>query len=120
VNLGSRVLYDEVLTYSQAIVLAYLTGMLVAFALARRFVFTQATRPTSASFPRFAVVNVVGVAQTWAVSLALARHALPAIGLERFVPEIAHLCGVAVPVFTSFVGHRVWSFRDGEPESSAE
>ena len=44
-------------------------------------------------------------------------HALPAIGLTRFVPEIAHLCGVAVPVFTSFIGHRLWSFRDGSAES---
>jgi putative flippase GtrA len=111
------VVYDVALSYSAAIVLAYLTGTFVAYVLAKRYVFTHATRTTRESLPRFVAVNLLGVVQTWAVSLTLAHAVLPALGVSRFVPELAHVVGVAVPAFTSFVGHRLWSFRDG-PEAA--
>jgi len=31
--------------------------------------------------------------------------------VARFIPEIAHAVGVAVPVFTSYLGHKHWSFK---------
>lgn len=110
VNFGSRIVYNRWLDFSSSVVLAYLTGMVTAFILARAFVFTQATQSVRRSAMFFVLVNGVAVLQTWAISMGL-YHLLPLAGVERFVPEIAHAVGVAVPVFTSYLGHKRFSFR---------
>ena len=71
VNFGSRILYDQWLDFSSSVVLAYLTGMLTAFILARAFVFTQATQSVRRSAMFFVLVNGVAVLQTWAISMGL-------------------------------------------------
>jgi putative flippase GtrA len=111
VNFGSRILFDRWMGFSAAVVLAYATGMVTAFVLARLFVFAKTTQPLHRAGGWFVLVNLVAVAQTWLVSVGLANHLLPWLGVERFVPEIAHAVGVAVPVFTSYLGHKRWSFR---------
>jgi putative flippase GtrA len=111
VNVGSRVVYDRWTSYSVAIVLAYVTGMITAFLIARAFVFPGGKNSTARSATFFVIVNALAVLQTWSISLVLAGYVLPGIGVRRFVPEIAHMVGVAVPVFTSYVGHKQWSFR---------
>jgi len=112
INLGSRIAYNQAVSYSTAIVLAYLTGMVAAYVLARRFVFTDSNRSTAASAPRFVIVNLFAIVQTWAVSIVLAEHVLPGLGIVRFAHALAHAVGVVVPAFTSFLGHRRWTFRD--------
>ena len=57
------------------------------------------------------LVNLVAILQTWAISVALAYWLLPALGVRQFVREIAHAVGVIVPVFTSYLGHKRWTFR---------
>ena len=111
VNFGSRIVYNLWVDFSLAIMLAYLTGMITAFVLARLFVFTQPTQSLRKSALIFVAVNGVAVMQTWAISILLAFYLLPDIGVEQFVPEIAHAVGVAVPVFTSYIGHKYLSFR---------
>lgn len=111
VNFCSRMLYSLKLDYPMAIVLAYLTGMVTAFVLARLFVFKESQQPLRHSAMYFVLVNLVAVAQTWAISMLLAYHVLPTMGIRRFVPEIAHAIGVVVPVFTSYLGHKRWSFQ---------
>lgn len=110
VNIGSRILYSRWLDFSSAVVLAYLTGMVTAFILARRFVFTQASQSIHRSVMYFVMVNAVAILQTWAISMAL-YYLLPIAGVTRWVPEIAHAVGVSVPVFTSYLGHKRFSFR---------
>jgi putative flippase GtrA len=111
VNWSSRILYSESLPYSYAIALAYVTGMITAFVLARAFVFTESRQSTARSACLFVLVNVIAVTQTWLVSIWLAYHALPKLGVTAHAREIAHLVGVVVPVFTSYLGHKHWSFR---------
>jgi putative flippase GtrA len=41
----------------------------------------------------------------------MAYYALPALGVQDYTLEIAHAVGIVVPVFTSFIGHKYWSFR---------
>ncbi len=110
VNWTSRIAYNFWMPYSYAIVFAYLTGMVTAFVLAKFFVFTTSTHSTVRSAVFFTLVNLAAVLQTWAVSLILAYYVLPAIGITAYVKEIAHLCGVAVPVVTSYFGHKKYSF----------
>lgn len=113
VNFGSRILLNRWMDYSAAIVVAYLIGMATAFVLARLFVFKQSTQALHRSAGFFVLINVFAIFQTWLVSIILARHLLPALGVNRFVPEIAHAIGVMVPVFSSYLGHKRWSFRQG-------
>lgn len=110
VNFGSRIVYNQWMGFSAAIVLAYLTGMITAFVLARLFVFRDSDRALHQSALWFVLVNAVAVLQTWAISVLLADFVLPAMGVQRFVAEIAHAVGVIVPVFSSYLGHKHLSF----------
>ena len=111
VNFGSRILYNHWLNFSTSIIVAYVTGMVTAFVLFRTFVFTGSSQNVHRSALLFTLVNVAAVAQTWAVSMAMAYYVLPAAGVIHHVPEIAHAAGIGVPVFTSYLGHKHWSFR---------
>ena len=110
VNFGSRILYNRWMDFSPAVVLAYLTGMVTAFILARMFVFTKSRQSLQRSASFFVLVNLIAVAQTWLISMGLAFYLLPKLGVGQYVLEIAHAVGVAVPVFTSYLGHKRWSF----------
>ena len=112
VNVLSRLLYSEVAPYAAAVVAAYVTGMATAYVLNRWLVFGPGDRGMPGEVAAFVVVNLVAVAQTLVISLALAYYVLPAIGVVRHAETIAHVAGVVVPVFTSFVGHKYWTFRN--------
>ncbi|QWT18706.1 GtrA family protein [Bacillus sp. NP157] len=111
VNFFSRIMFSLWLDYATAIVLAYLLGMTTAFILNRLFVFRATTTALHHQMMWFAIVNLLAIAQTLAISLLLARWLLPAIGWT-WEPELcAHAVGVAVPVVTSYIGHKRLSFR---------
>lgn len=111
VNFSSRIVYNMWVDFSVAIILAYITGMITAFCLARLFVFKNSQQSIGKSASFFILVNIIAVAQTWGISMALAYYILPAMGVSAYKSEIAHAVGVAVPVFTSYLGHKFWSFR---------
>jgi putative flippase GtrA len=111
VNWGSRIVYNIWMSYSAAIVVAYITGMITAFVLAKLFVFTKSTQSTGRSVFFFTLVNLVAVAQTWVVSVGLTYYVFPRMGFSWHVRDVAHAVGVVVPVFTSYVGHKKWSFK---------
>jgi putative flippase GtrA len=110
-NYGSRFGFSVWFDYPTAIVLAYLVGMAVAFALMRQYVFEGHGKALGPQVLKFAGVNLLAVLQTLIVSLVLARWALPAIGVVEQAEAIAHAVGVAVPVVTSYLGHRHATFR---------
>jgi putative flippase GtrA len=111
VNFGSRILYNRWMEFSAAVIMAYVTGMVTAFVLARLFVFEPGRQSLQRSATLFALVNLVAVAQTLVISLGLAYYVLPALGVAQGVKEIAHGVGITVPVFTSYLGHKRWSFQ---------
>ncbi len=111
VNFGSRILYNRAMPFSSAVICAYITGMITAFVLAKLFVFRDSEQATHRAAGWFILVNVVAVAQTWAISMLLVKWVLPALGITMFAREIAHGVGVVVPVFTSYLGHKHFSFR---------
>jgi len=111
VNLGSRIVYNVWLDFSSAVILAYVTGMITAFVLAKVFVFKDSQQSIRQSAIFFILVNLVAVLQTWMISMGLAYYLLPYMGMTSLVREISHAVGVIVPVFTSYIGHKRWSFR---------
>lgn len=111
VNFGSRFVFSVWFAYPLAIVLAYLVGMVVAFALMRQYVFEGVGKAVAPQVVKFALINVLAVAQTLAVSLVFARWVLPALGTTIHVEAIAHAAGVTVPIVTSYIGHKRSTFR---------
>ena len=80
VNFGSRILYNQWMVFSPAVVVAYLTGMVTAFFLARMLVFTESSQSPRRSGSFFVLVNILAIAQTWLISLGLAYYLLPKLG----------------------------------------
>lgn len=113
INFGSRIVYNQWVTFSTAVILAYLTGMVTAFVLAKVFIFKQSQQNILHSVLFFCIVNVFAVTQTWVISMVLVYYLLPYLGITAYVQELAHAVGIVVPVFTSYIGHKHWSFRDG-------
>jgi putative flippase GtrA len=112
-NFGSRMLLNIVMPYVPAIVLAYLIGMVAAFALNRLFVFQRSTRHLSHQAFWFTIVNLFALVQTVLVSLLFADFIFPASGMNWYPATVAHAVGVVCPVFTSYLGHKRLSFRVG-------
>jgi len=111
VNFFSRILLSHWLAYSAAIVVAYVLGMITAFVLNRLLVFKQVSHSIRHQVFWFTMVNLAAVLQTLAISLLLAEWAFPRIGFVWHPETVAHAFGVAVPVVTSFVGHKYLSFK---------
>ena len=111
VNFVSRIVLNDWLGFSVAVIVAYMIGMITAFYLAKYFVFNFKAKSNLVSATRFVLVNMFAVAQTWTVSYMLAYYLLPKLSIISYRYEIAHGIGVAVPVFTSYLGHKYWSFK---------
>ncbi|HVY19439.1 MAG TPA: GtrA family protein [Bauldia sp.] len=109
-NVGARILLSEVMRFEAAVVVAYCIGVMVAFVLNRRFVFPESSSPHGKALGRFIGVNVIALAQVYAVSVLLARLVFPAIGFGFYPETIAHILGVASPVLTSFLLHKNYTF----------
>ena len=111
-NVCSRMVYNLWTSYSAAIVLAHITGMMTTFFLARAYVFPRGPQPAAVlAITRFCLVQGVSLLQTWLISILLARDLLPALGVLRFNHEIAHAFGVASAAFTNYFGNKYWTFR---------
>jgi putative flippase GtrA len=110
-NYGSRFVLSNWVSFPAAVTLAYLVGMTVAFVLMRNYVFAARNGSLGPQVIWFAIVNVLALAQTLVVSLVLAQWLLPAAGIVDQAEAIGHAVGVAVPVVSSYFGHRWRTFR---------
>ncbi len=116
VNIGSRLLFNRVMPYEAAVVVAYVCGMTVAFLLNRAFVFQGASKGrASRQTWRFALVNLAALAQVWVVGVGLARIVFLKIGFVWHAELVAHSIAVASPVVTSYFAHKYFSFAPEPP-----
>ena len=111
VNFISRILLSEVMSYRWSIFVAYLIGMLTAYLLSRLFVFEKSSRKPLQELYYFSIVNLLAVCQVWIISVLLAEYVFPKLEFSFYPEEIAHIIGLSVPIFTSFLGHKYWSFK---------
>ncbi|MFH5926979.1 GtrA family protein [Roseomonas xinghualingensis] len=115
VNIGSRFLFSTSMPYGWAVLAAYLCGMITAWTLSRAFVFRRSGDGWRQELLRFGLVNLAAAAQVWLIALGLRNHVLPTIGFAWHPDAVAHVIGVAVPVFTSYLGHKHFSFAARRP-----
>jgi putative flippase GtrA len=111
VNFGSRFFYNEFVSFGNAVILAYITGMITAFVLTKLFVFDKSGHSTKKEFFYFTLVNIVAIVQTYIISVGFSQYLFPSMGFEFYPEAVAHAIGVVFPVFTSFFGHKYFSFR---------
>lgn len=111
INFGSRFIYNEYISFGNAIILAYITGMITAFILNKLFVFSKSDHSTKKEFFYFTLVNLVAIIQTYIISVGLVNYIFPSISFTFYPNSIAHGIGIIFPVFTSFIGHKYFSFR---------
>ena len=111
INFSSRFLYSLWFPFSTSVIIAYITGMITAFTLSRLFVFQQSTQQMHVSVFYFILVNLFALAQTWAVSMILAKSLFPAIHMHWHAEAIAHGIGICVPAFSSYIAHKKWTFQ---------
>lgn len=111
VNFVSRIIIDIFTSYGIAIVLAYLVGMVTAFALNKLFVFQKGKKHSAKQFMIFTLVNIAAILQTLVISILLRDYFFPYIGFNFHTDEVAHIIGLGVPAFTSYLGHKYFSFK---------
>lgn len=111
VNFISRIVFDVWIGYTASIVCAYCIGILVAYFLARMYVFTGKELTFRASFSKFLMVNIIGMMQTLSISIALSDYILPGYVASSYVPEVAHGMALATLALTSYLLHKHFSFR---------
>lgn len=110
-NLVARYLFNFVVTYEVAVVLGYLVGMVIAFYLFQRLIFSNPTAPLRRRMIRFTQVNLLGLGLTELTSVALARGLFPMIDWTFRPLDVAHFIGVAAPAFSSYFLHKYYTFR---------
>lgn len=110
-NIGARWLFSRWLAFEVAVVAAFIVGLLAGFLLMRQFAFGAGSRSAPSQFVAYVGVNLLGLVQTLAISSALLRLVLPALQVPGHHEAIAHIVGVAVPVLTSYLGHKRFTFR---------
>lgn len=110
VNIGARVLLSSYMSYSASIIVSFLIAMTTGYVLMKLAVFERSGRHPGGEYLRFGLVNLLALAQVWAVSMVLARHVLPWL-LPALPPETpAHVIGVLSPVATSYFLHKHFTF----------
>ena len=84
--------------------------MACGFVLTRHFVFAPSARVVHGEIVRYVLVNAVAVTQTWALSVYLASVLTPGMG-AALAQSLAHAAGIALPVVSSYIGHKYFTFR---------
>lgn len=110
VNFFVRLLLDPFVGYYYAIVIAYIVGTVFAFYMYQRKVFGQGVRPLWQEIWLFIFVTLAAIAQTLIVSVVLVDHIFPTIHWVWYPKEVAHVVGMGVPMFSSFLGHKYLTF----------
>jgi len=111
INFSSRFIYSEFYSFQVAVVLSYITGMLVALPLFKKFVFKDSGNKIRYESAMFVLVNIVAIFLTWMVSRWLADYFFPSVGYDTYKYEVAHFIGILIPAISSYFGHKYLTFK---------
>ena len=111
VNFLSRIFFNLWFDFSTSVYLAFAVGLVTAFFFKKQFVFTEGKQPIMHSIGFFILVNIIGLLQTLAITMACFYYALPYLGIVKMTHEISHALGLIAPIITSYIGHKKLSFR---------
>lgn len=110
-NWASRFIFSIWMPFELAVVASFLVGLGSGFLMMRFYVFDGIRKPVVPQASMYTVINMLALVQTLVISSIFARSVLPYLGVVSNTEAIAHLIGILVPVMTSYIGHKYWSFR---------
>ena len=111
VNFLIRFIFDDFMSYGLAVICSYITGMTLAFLMMKLFIFKRTEKGLKNEISLFVLINIFAVFLTWGVSVGFAEYIFPAVRFEWYRYEIAHMFGIAVPAFSSYYGHKNFTFK---------
>ncbi len=112
INIISRIILSIFFEFQVSIFFAYLFGMITAYLLAKKYVFLNPISSNKKSFLAFIFVNILAILQTYFVSNFFRQFLGSFILSNNLNDFISHCIGVAIPIFSSFYGHKYISFRN--------
>lgn len=110
VNFCSRIVINRFIGYLGSVSIAYGFGMATAFTLNKFFVFKGSEHKTSRQFMGFFIVNMFALVQTLLFSMLFRNIIFPYIGFNFYPDEVSHFIGISIPIFSSYLGHKYFSF----------
>ncbi len=110
VNFLSRIVFSQWMGFSTAVIVAYGVGMVTAYLLSKFLVFKPSGKKAHEEFFHFSLINIAAVIQVWLISVGLAEYLFPWLGFTFYSQEVAHFIGLCVPVISSYLGHKHFTF----------
>jgi putative flippase GtrA len=98
------------MSFSGAVIIAYVVGMCVAFILNSFFVFPKSDRPKYKQARDFVIVNLAFLPVVWGASMIFEGW-LRSIGVV-YSQALAHGIAVAIPMFATFLIYKFFAFKD--------
>ena len=86
------------------------TNFTSRFAWSLVLLFAGSPLPIGVQARNFAIVNAIGATLTFLTATLLVRGVFPAIGFTWHAETIGHALAIVVPVATSWIGHRRFTF----------
>jgi putative flippase GtrA len=111
INWSSRFLFSQYFNFKISVIFAFLIGLLSGFILMRLFVFKSTKNPMKLQVIRYLIINFLALVQTVLVSVLFLNLMAGVLESKDTSEAIAHALGIAVPVFTSYLGHKYFTFR---------
>lgn len=116
-NIISRYIFDIAVSYSYAIIYAYLVAMVTTYILFKFLVFDRSNENTGKEFGKYVIVHILAIIIVWLVSVSFARFIFPIIGMDYRPDDIGHIIGVCSTVFSSYYLHKFFTFKDNYPKN---
>ena len=108
----SRFAFNTLVDYGWAIVLAYLVGMGVGYALNRVYVFPYSKRPFHSEIFLFFLVNIASFPLVWVAAFVLGEWILVKLMIREQALALGHGLAILFPVFVNFALHKFITFRE--------
>jgi putative flippase GtrA len=108
-NFASRIIFSIWLNLTVSVILAYLTGMAVAYGLNRIYSFRQTGEIKAEGILIFLLINIISVLQIW-VATTLLNQLFQEFMHANLSEMLSHFLALLVPVLPSYFCHKYLSF----------
>jgi putative flippase GtrA len=103
---------DHFVAYQWSLLLGLSTGFSISFLMSKLFAFRSRTwRNAHHEAGRFMLVYGVGSTIYWCVSMVAGTSVLPHLMPKQYAHLVAVIIGAGIMTFTSYFGHRFFTYR---------